>query len=90
MTVLQDRDPEEIILSFTPLQAKYFESKPFHQYEVVEKNQQYLIIKMRLIINYELIRKLAGFGTGVKVLRPITLKKELIQYLQAAIEQYKH
>lgn len=79
---------EEIHLQFDSIQAKYFISKPFHDYEKIEHTENYLIVKMNLKINYELIRKLAGMGNSVKVLQPQTLVKTIQEFFVKALEQY--
>lgn len=82
-------DPiEEIHLQFDPLQAKYFVSKPFHHYEKVEETNNHLIVKMHLKINFELIRKLAGMGNAVKVLKPQSLVIEMKQFFEKSFSQY--
>lgn len=88
MTVHSDKNIEEIIMSFSPLQAKYFKSKPFHPYHIQKENKDQLIVKMHLIPNYELVRKLAGFGNGVKILSPQSLIEEVTTYLKDALNQY--
>ncbi|MEL6254561.1 MAG: WYL domain-containing protein, partial [Bacteroidota bacterium] len=88
-TVLNQEEPQNIILSFTPLQAKYFKSKPFHPFTPISESSEEIIVSMKLIPNYELLRKLAGMGNGVKVLEPISLQKDLRNYLEDALLQYK-
>ena len=88
MTVYTDKKIEEVMLSFSSLQAQYFKSKPFHHYETVYENTNELVVKMLLKPNYELIRKLAGMGNSVKVLQPISLINQLTEYHQNALKQY--
>lgn len=89
MTVYPDQPIEEIILSFTSLQAKYFQSKPFHEFEIVNsKNESALLVKMHLVINYELIRIIVGMGSGVKVLQPLALIDQVKSYHLRALKQY--
>lgn len=88
MTVFTDQPVQEVILSFSILQGKYFKSKPFHPYEIIKENNEELIVKMYLIPNLELIRKLASFGSNVKILQPIKLIQEITQFFQKALNQY--
>lgn len=88
MSVLSNTPPQETLLQFTPLQAKYFISKPFHPYSIVEQTLTHTTVKMTLIINYELIRILAGMGSGVKVLAPAQLVEGLMLYHRQAMAQY--
>ncbi len=80
---------EEILLQFNALQAKYFISKPFYHYEKVEETENYLIVKMYLKINFELIRKLTGMGNAVKVLQPQSLVQDIQHFFENALSQYK-
>jgi predicted DNA-binding transcriptional regulator YafY len=89
MTVYANKPIEKIILSFTPLQGKYFESKPFHKYKIIEKNAEQLTVEMHLIPNLELIRKLVSFGSGVEVIAPTRLKESLLRYLNEAMIKYQ-
>lgn len=90
MTVYEDAKVEEIILNFSPLQAKYFQSKPFHNYEIIiSMNEPGLTVKMNLIINYELIRILVGMGHGVRVIHPQTLIEQVKNYHLSALSQYE-
>lgn len=89
MTVYNGKAVEKIKLAFTKIQGKYFESKPFHKYEEIERNDDNLIVEMLLIPNFELIRKLASFGSGVEIITPISLKQELVKYLKETIKQYE-
>ncbi|OWY24238.1 WYL domain-containing protein [Sphingobacteriales bacterium UPWRP_1] len=90
MSILSNTPPEEILLQFTPIQARYFLSKPFHPYTIIEQTPTHTTVKMVLIINYELIRILAGMGSGVKVLAPIQLITQLTNYHRQALEQYNN
>jgi predicted DNA-binding transcriptional regulator YafY len=88
MTHDYDIPIEEIILQFKPLQAKYFKSKPFHHYEVVEDVQDCFIVKMNLIVNYELVRKIVSMGNEVKVLHPQSLIQIVKQFFEEANKNY--
>jgi predicted DNA-binding transcriptional regulator YafY len=88
MTHDYDKPIEEIILQFKPLQAKYFKSKPFHHYEVVEDVQDCFIVKMNLIVNYELVRKIVSMGNEVKVLHPQSLIQIVKQFFEEANKNY--
>ncbi len=79
---------EEILLQFDVIQAKYFISKPFHHYEMVEETENHIIVKMHLKINFELIRKLGGMGSSVKVLQPQSLVQRIKAFFDKAQAQY--
>jgi predicted DNA-binding transcriptional regulator YafY len=88
MTVHRDKPIEDVILHFSPEQAPFFRSKPFHNFEALPTDEPGLLVQMRLIPNFELVRKLAEMGAGVRVLGPDFLVKEVKGYLQSAWEQY--
>lgn len=88
MTVHRDQPVADVVLHFSPDQKPYFESKPFHVYEPLPCNEPGLRVKMRLIPNKELVRKLAELGPSVRVLEPDSLIQELSNYLRAALSQY--
>lgn len=89
MTVHSDRSVEKVILSFTPLQAKYFISKPFHPYKKLLYTKDELRVEMEIIPNFELIRKVVSFGSGVKVIAPKSFKKEVINYMKSTLSLYE-
>lgn len=79
---------EIVILEFQPIQARFFKSKPFHQFKTIQEDENKLIVEMRLRPNFELIRKLVSFGKGVKVIQPESLKNSIIKYFKDALNQY--
>lgn len=88
MTVHRDKPVEEVVLHFSPEQAPFFRSKPFHRFEEMLTDEPGLRVRMWLIPNFELVRKLAEMGAGVKVLSPSFLTEEVKGYLKSAWEQY--
>lgn len=90
MTVHANAPVEEIVLQFSPEQTPYFLSKPFHPFEAIDQTDETgLRVKMRLILNFELVRKLAEIGPGVRVLAPKSLVSQVRDYLASALAQYK-
>ncbi|MDX9695242.1 MAG: WYL domain-containing protein [Bacteroidales bacterium] len=81
--------PEEIILSFDPLQGKYIKSLPLHEsQEVLIDNEDELQIKLKLFITQDLIMELLSHGDNVKVIKPESLIKEIKSVLQNALNLY--
>ena len=81
--------PEEVILSFNPIQGKYIQSQPIHQtQEVIEQNEQELRIRLKVIISPEFIMHLLSYGPEVKVITPQNLQQAIIKSLTAAQSQY--
>lgn len=77
---------ETVELEFSAIRAKYFLSSPFFEpYELVEETPARLVVRFRLIINHELVSKLASFGADARVLSPISLVTKMRTfYLDAA------
>ncbi len=79
---------ETVILEFQPTQTRFFKSKPFHAYTIIQEDENKFIVEMQLRPNFELTRKLVSFGKGVKVLKPESLKNSIIKYFKDALSQY--
>ncbi|MFK7981769.1 MAG: helix-turn-helix transcriptional regulator [Saprospiraceae bacterium] len=81
---------EEVDLKFTYIQGKYFVTTPFFKpYEIIEETSDHLIVRLKIIPNFDLTRKLGSLGNGVKVLKPAKLAKALKDFHQKALEQYQ-
>lgn len=87
MTVL-NAPVEEVILSFSPLQSRYFQSKPFYPYEIVEKSRKRLVVKMNVIPNWEFVHKLMSYGDGIEVLKPQKLRDNIKEEFKRVIQLY--
>lgn len=84
-----DKPPEEILLSFHPSQAPYLKSLPLHDSQsVIQENSEACIIRLHLVINFELKQEILGYGCKVKVLAPAGLAEEIRQELQEAVKGY--
>lgn len=74
-----ESSPQDIILKINPISVKHVESKPIHkcQETVRKESDGSLIVKLNLIINYELKSTILGFGDGIEVLEPLKLRSEI-------------
>ena len=82
--------PQEVVLTFTPVQGKYIKSLPLHQtQQIIIDNSKELRIKLKLYINQDFISELLSFGPNVKVLQPQSLISELKETLSKALEKYQ-
>jgi predicted DNA-binding transcriptional regulator YafY len=80
---------QDVVLSFTPLQAKYVKALPLHwSQEIVEESERGLIIRLSIIPNLEFIQRVLMLGPNVKVLEPDWVAKEVREALQEALKQY--
>lgn len=89
ITVPPNGQIEQILLEFKPIQGQYFLSTPFFEpYEIVEQTPEKLIIRLQLIVNIDLIRKLGSYGKEVRVLHPVSLVEEMTRFFREGLEQY--
>ncbi|MEY5049699.1 MAG: hypothetical protein RLZZ175_3058 [Bacteroidota bacterium] len=78
-------EPQDVILKFKPIAGKYFISQPFHKdFEIITDNENELIIKMNLHINYELEKLILSNLGNIKVLAP----QSLIDSIDKKIQDY--
>jgi predicted DNA-binding transcriptional regulator YafY len=81
--------PARIVLSASPLQAKYLKSLPLHSSQtIVKESRKETIFEYNLIPNYELVQAILRLGSQVKVLEPETLRYEIITSLTETLRQY--
>ncbi len=82
--------PEEIILSFDPVQGKYIKTLALHhEQEVVENNKKEFRLKLKLFITHDLVMELLSYGKNLKVIAPAKLVKIIKEEHKKAFEQYK-
>ena len=79
----------EVSLLFSPLQARYFLSRPFHPYQLMEEQPDgSIIVRLQVCITIELIRKLASYGHEVEVMEPAELRATLRDFFEAGMKKY--
>ena len=82
--------PQEIILSFDPVQGKYIKTLPLHDtQEIVIDNDDELRIRLKLCDTLDFVMELLSFGDNVKVLQPKSLADKVIAAHKKAYEQYQ-
>ena len=82
--------PQEIILSFDPVQGKYIKSLPLHEtQQVIKENEEELQIKLQLKITHDLLMELLSFGDSVKILKPKKLIASMKSIYKSALAQYE-
>lgn len=81
---------EEVIFFVNHFHAPYVETKPLHKSQkVIEKTHFGVTFSMQVQHNFELEKKLLGFGEGIKVLQPERLRKNILFRVEAALDLYK-
>jgi predicted DNA-binding transcriptional regulator YafY len=78
-----------VILQFCPKDAPYVLTKPLHASQtILKQDAQGLIIRIDVVLNFELEREILGFGEKVKVLAPRILESRIRKRLSTAAERY--
>lgn len=81
--------PEIITLEFSYLLGRYFLSTPFYEpFSILEESSEQLIIQMEIIINIELIRKIASYGKDVRVITPVHFAEMIRDFHMEAISSF--
>jgi len=84
-----DEVPQEIVLSFDPVQGRYIKSLPLHEtQEILVDNEDEIQIRLKLCITYDFIMELLSYGDNVKVLKPARLVKDIKTAHEKAYKQY--
>lgn len=85
-----EREPEEIHLSFTPFQGKYVKSLPLHpSQEIVRDTHEELRIRLRVHPTPDFIMHLLSYGKELTVVKPMSLKRRVQEELQLAQMNYQ-
>ncbi|AWH83669.1 WYL domain-containing protein [Flavobacterium album] len=80
---------QRVILHFDCANAPYVRTKPLHHsQQVLSDNEDGLIIRIDVVLNFELEKEILGFGECVKVLAPRNLKEKIRKRLTKAHAQY--
>lgn len=95
MTFPKDRTIHEVVLAFQAARVKYVKTKPLHHSQsMLEKQDAHyqegeFRIKLRLMINRDLIREILSFREDVRVISPPPLIEKIKNSLQNTLEQYQ-
>ena len=77
-----DGPVEDVILWFTPSLGHYIKTQHLHTtQQVIEDNSEGLVIRLQLIVNYELISLLLSHCPQVSVIQPLSLRNKLDELL---------
>ena len=82
----KDKEPEEVILSFSPTGGKYNEAFPLHEsQETLIDNEHEFRIRLKVKLTYDFIMELLSQTQNMKVIAPVHLKNKLIDIYNNAI-----
>jgi len=89
VTILDGVDKVEVIIRASAIQARYLETKPLHHtQQIIQRHVDYTDFAYQLRPNYELEARLLSLGERVEVLQPDSLRRQIQQRLQLALQHY--
>src|SRR5258708_26966174 len=90
VSVPPDALPQKIELKIYKDSTPYVLSKPIHNNQkVIKKNKDgSVIIRMELIINYELRSMLLSYGPGIEIKKPLSLRRDMKSLARDSLNRY--
>lgn len=87
----QKETPVEIIeIKFNRTLGNYIKNLPLHHsQQILIDNEEEIRIRLKVIINEELINELIAYGDGAQVIKPKILKNKIIKRAQLILENHK-
>jgi predicted DNA-binding transcriptional regulator YafY len=81
--------PQDILLSFDPVQGEYIKSLPLHStQEVVLESGSETRVALHIYITYDFLMELMSYGNRVRVLQPPALAASLREMHREAMQLY--
>ena len=93
VTVPTNCDTETIILKVERKRYNYIESKPFHESQTELKHlsdENDVVIRLKLIPNYEFETLLLGFADSIEIVEPQLLREKISERAKSIIEKNKY
>jgi len=82
-------EPQDIVLSFDPIQGKYIKTLPLHDtQQILVDNDQETRVKLRLCLTHDLLMELISFADNMKVIEPNSLIHKIKDAHKKAYKQY--
>ncbi|MBC7552886.1 MAG: WYL domain-containing protein [Taibaiella sp.] len=82
--------PQKVILFIDKANAPYVITKPLHHSQTVLREETLgTLLRIDVVINFELERELLGFGENLKVIAPRQLAGRIKKRLSAGYQQYE-
>lgn len=90
VTVLDDKSIMDLVLKVNRFHAPYILTKPIHHSQKFIERQKdgSVILSLRLHNNFEIQRRLLGFGDGVEIIKPRRLRSQMKKILSNALAPY--
>lgn len=85
-----NKEPEEVIISFTEHQGKYIKTMPLHHsQEILVDNEKELVVKLYIIISFDFEMELMSMADELKVIKPQSLVESLKSKAQRMLKRYE-
>ena len=89
VTINKDATPERILLKVNSDLYPYIKTKPLHgSQKLKEKQDEYVVIELELIPNFELESLILSHGEGIEVLKPEALRINIKGKVQKILNNY--
>lgn len=84
-----DEKPQEIVLSFEPVQGKYIKSLPLHEsQQILVDNSEEFRIKLTLFLTHDFFMEIRSYGSNVRIIQPEILIEDLKNSLEETAYLY--
>ena len=81
---------EKVVLKVGYPDAEYMISKPLHSSQkIIEQNENYVLIEMNLIFNYEFETAILGFMNNCQIIEPNSLRNKIEKRAKIIVENCK-
>lgn len=81
--------PERILITVSNSLMPYIETKPLHgSQKIVEKREEFTLVSIEVIPNYELESLLLSFGAGLNILKPFNLRSRFAEIVNKMVSNY--
>lgn len=88
--IMDDVEPEKVIIKVDADQVHYYESLPLHETQtVIEKNDEYSIFEYYLAPNYDFMHELLSKGESVEVIEPKWFRDDIKRTIKSMLNRYK-
>ncbi|BAV10024.1 Predicted DNA-binding transcriptional regulator YafY, contains an HTH and WYL domains [Filimonas lacunae] len=89
VTKTQKDKTYKVVLHVNKYNAPYVITKPLHaSQEVLKEDETGIIIRIEVVLNFELEREILGFGECMKVLSPRLLASKIKKRIAASMDRY--
>jgi len=82
-----DQPVENVVLSFDQLDGNYIEAMPIHTSQTITRQEERVIVKLKIRITLDFIMELMSRSWSVEVIAPLRLRQELHDIYKGAMKR---